>query len=383
MSPTVAIIGGGPAGAACAWRLAGAGVRTLLYEREPDREKPCGGGLTGRAFAAFPRLRELDLPWTEAHDWRMVGPGGRVVDLRLEEPVRILPRRELDGALRREAVKAGAALVCEPVRELSPRTGGGWRINDHAADVLIGAGGMHDPLARRLGLSLARAEQAAAVGRFVAGQFPPRILTQFLPESRGYIWWFPRRDHASFGIELPSPGFDAAFAKRKLAEFAAAHLPGVDVSQGEPYGWTGPAITAWDAPARRWAGPDWLLIGDAAGLCDGTTGEGISYALASGLLAAEAVLQGDPHAYDIRLRLEVVPDLAKATDFQAKLYRPRMLSLSMWMLGRSPTNRRISEDLAHGRQNYLTLRRRIYRSLPRILWESLFSPSPSVPSTPL
>jgi flavin-dependent dehydrogenase len=371
MTLTAAVIGGGPAGAACAWRLARAGVRTLLFERDPEREKPCGGGLTERAFVALPELRDLSLPWLEVCEWQMFGPYRQSVTMNLGQPVRILSRRELDGALRREAAKAGAALVFEPVRRLAPRVGGGWQINDHAADVVVGAGGMRDPVAQHVGMALKREEQAVALGRFVPGRFPPRIITSFLPERRGYLWWFPRPDHASYGLELPATRFDTATAKKILQEFAAKHLPGVDVNQGAPYGWTGPAVAEPSDPLRRYAGPDWLLVGDAAGLCDGTTGEGLSYALASGVLAAEAIARGEPASYERRLRADVLPDLTKAAHLQPKFYRPRLLAMAMWLLKRSPTYRQISRELAHGRQNYLTLRERTLGNGPRICWEAL------------
>jgi geranylgeranyl reductase family protein len=371
MKPTVAVIGGGPAGAVCAWRLAEAGVRTLLFERQPDREKPCGGGLTERAFRALPELANLGLPWVEAREWRLYGPRHQRVDLALDPPIRVVPRRELDGALRRRAVKAGAAFLHEPVRELNPHDGGGWQVNDHAADLVVGAGGMQDPLAKHLGLALEGRELAMAVGRYVPGRFEPRLITQFFPEVHGYAWWFPREDHASLGIVLPAEHFDLKQARQRLDQFAAANLPGIDANAGQPYGWLGPAIQDWAAPQRRFAGPDWLLVGDAAGLCDGTTGEGISYALASGQLAAQAIVQQDPLRYELRLRADIVPDLAKSARLQTRFYRPHRLAAAMWLLRRSRTLQQISRELAHGRQDYLTLSRRLREATARVLWETL------------
>jgi flavin-dependent dehydrogenase len=369
MSPTVAVIGGGPAGATCAWRLARAGVRTLLYERDVTREKPCGGGLTGRAFAALPELAALDLPGTDIETWLLLGPGRGRATLTLTEPFRVVARREFDGALRREAVKAGAALVAEPVRELSRIVGGGWQVNDHAADFVVGAGGMKCPLAKVLDLVLPPEETAVAHGRMAPGEFPPQIVTAFFPAERAYVWWFPRPDHVSFGAVMPGGSFDKQKAQEFLERVArkvgfpeAAHT-------GETYGWTGPAIQDWTSPRRRFAGPDWLLTGDAAGLCDPTTGEGISYALASGGLAADAILGGDAEQYDLRVRLELVPELAKAARLFPKFYRPLVLPSALRLMARSSTARRIAEQLAHGGQDYATLRPRVYESGWRMLAE--------------
>jgi len=372
MSTTVAIIGGGPAGATCAWKLARAGIRTLLYERDPAREKPCGGGLTGRAFAAMPELRQLGLAWTEVRRWRLVDDRNRVVDFVLDEPLAITARRELDAALRREAVKAGAALVREPVRELRPIAGGGWQVNDHAAQVVVGAGGMTDPLVRHLGLELPKEELAAAYGLRVTGQFEPIIYTCFFVEQQGYLWWFPRRDHASYGVVMPHGSFNRQKAQELLASFAAEHLPGVDLMPSESFGWTGPAVRDWQSAKRRYAGADWLLVGDAAGLCDVTTGEGISYALASGAMAAEAILEDNPHLYDYRIRMELAPELAKSARLQRKFFSRWRLNVGMWFLARSRTCRRISQELAHGRQSYLTFKRRMLRECPRMAAEACF-----------
>lgn len=372
MSVTVAIIGGGPAGATCAWKLAKAGVRTLLYERDPGREKPCGGGLTGRAFAALPELRQLGLAWTEARQWRLVGDRNREVDFMLDEPLVITSRRELDSALRREAVKAGAALVREPVRALQPIAGGGWLVNDHAANIVIGAGGMIDPLARKLGLALNKENLAASHGLWVKGQFEPAIVTCFLVSLKGYLWWFPRRDHASYGVVMPHAIFSREKAHEILVSFAAEHLPGVDLASSESFGWTGPAVQDWQDGNRRYAGADWLLVGDAAGLCDVTTGEGLSYALASGSWAAEAILQNNLKIYDYRIRTEMTPELAKSARLQRKFFSRRRLNIGMWFLRRSRTCQRISQELAHGRQSYLTFKKRMLRESPRMLVEACF-----------
>jgi flavin-dependent dehydrogenase len=228
---------------------------------------------------------------------------------------------------------------------------------------------MNDPVARLQRATLARDERATAVGRFVRGAFPPCIVVRFFPDQHGYAWWFTRPDHASLGIELGGGYFDKELAWRLLGQFAAENLPGVEINNGEDYGWSGPAVTNWDA--RVFGGPDWLLVGDAAGLCDVTTGEGISYALASGRLAAESILRDDVAGYPARLREVLVPELAKSARLHPKLYRTWVLRLSVFALSRSRTWRTINAEAAHGFQSYLTLKRRVYLSLPRIAGEMI------------
>jgi len=366
---TVAIVGGGPAGSVCALTLARAGVRTLLFERDCAREKPCGGGLTRRAFKEWPELADLKLNWREVHDFRLVGPSGRVADLALDEPVCILARNELDGALRREAIKAGAALLEEPARAIKRLPSGGWQINDHAADVAIGAGGMNDPVARAMGATLPPEFRAVAVGRFVPGDFEPRIVCRFFPEQQGYAWFFPRPDHASLGVELMHNDFQRDLAWDLLRTFAKENLGGLDVEQGKLYGWSGPAVFDWSEQAQSFGGDDWMLIGDAAGAADVTTGEGLSYALGSGRLAAQSVLMDDVPGYGARLRESLVPELAKSARLHPKFYRTWFLRLSILALSRSRTCRATAADMTHGRQSYLTLKQRVYREMPRMAWE--------------
>ncbi len=366
---TVAVIGAGPAGAACAWTLAQAGVRTLLFERDPDREKPCGGGLTDRAWQAFPELNSLELPFNEVVDFRLVGPSGRVADVPLAKPIRVISRRVLDSALRHAAWSAGASLVREPVRELKKRPGGGWQVNDHAAAIVVGAGGMNDPLARLQGLRLPRTLRGLSVGKFIPGTFAPRIVCRFFPEAYGYAWFFPRADHASLGVELHGTVFDTRRAWDLLHKFAAENLPDVDVDAGTTYGWSAPALDESAFARHVFGGDDWLLAGDAAGLVDPTTGEGLSYALASGRLAARSILLGEAPAYGRRVRALLLPELAKSSRLSPKFYRTWFLRLSLLALSRSRTCRLTAADMASGAQSYLTLKKRVYREMPRIAGE--------------
>jgi len=371
MSRSIAIIGGGPAGAVCALKLAQGGARVWLFERDPQREKPCGGGLTERALRVLPELRGWDLPWLPVRKLSFVSHSGRMTTLEPDEPVHVLPRVELDGALRRKAVEAGAELIAESVDELQPRPGGGWTVNGRSVEILVGAGGMNCPVAKRQGLLLPNASRAIAVGRWVPGQYPPHIICRFFPEFSGYTWWFPRREHASLGIEMPAAFFQTDRAWALLKFFAERNLPGIEVSAGEAYGWTGPIISDQQWAERRLCGTDWLVVGDAAGLVDGTTGEGISYALASGRFAAEAILAGNLAGYEKRLRESLISELAKSARLAKKFYIPWLSRLAVFGLSRSGTARAIACEVAHGRQSYLTLKDRVYKILPRLVYEIL------------
>ena len=128
----------------------------------------------------------------------------------------------------------------------------------------------------------------------------------------------------------------------------------------EPYAWPIPSLGARDLERLDVAGPRWFLLGDAAGLVDPITREGIYFALASGQWAADAWLSGDgPGAYTVRVRDEAAPELARAARLKAGFFRPAFTGLMMHALQQSPGIRRVMADLVAGRQSYAGLKTRL------------------------
>ena len=120
----VAVVGAGPAGAFCAWRLARAGVAVTIFDPSHPREKPCGGGVTPGAFARHPELEELRALGRPSPVVRLRAPAGeRVLSVGLERPIEIFSRRVFDGALLERACKAGAELRAERVGRAGPGRG--------------------------------------------------------------------------------------------------------------------------------------------------------------------------------------------------------------------------------------------------------------------
>ncbi len=248
MPPKVAIIGGGPAGAVCGYYLARAGIDVLIFERQPHREKPCGGGLTLRALKALPNWPDLGVCGANIHQLSLISPNRRCIDLELRDPIHVISRHRLDGALRQMAVSAGATLVAQTAREPRPSSSGGWQVNGHQADIIVGAGGINDPVARHQGLSCPAKRRGQAVGYFVRGAYPQRIVCRFFPGLWGYAWWFPRPDHASLGIELLGDEYTSKkafalirqFVREDLAPLISTQGKKLDLAKAEPYAWAEP-----------------------------------------------------------------------------------------------------------------------------------------------
>jgi flavin-dependent dehydrogenase len=135
-----------------------------------------------------------------------------------------------------------------------------------------------------------------------------------------------------------------------------------------------PALTVESWNGLRIAGEGWALAGDAAGLVDPVTGEGIYFAMRSGELLAEALLDGRPESYPERVwqdfgkSLELGARLSRYFYHEGFLGRPATTRLVEFS-ARSRTFLQLLQDLFDGSQSYNGLGSRLYRTLARTLWE--------------
>jgi flavin-dependent dehydrogenase len=159
-------------------------------------------------------------------------------------------------------------------------------------------------------------------------------------------------------------------------------------AQLESYGWPIPSLRARDFDRERPVGPDWALVGDAAGLVDPITGEGIHYALWSGRRLAELIIESRPNAaarYQRWLQDEVYPELRRAARLKAGFFQPSFLKLVLDGLTRSAAIRSLMVDLIAGQQSYRTLPARLLATLEiGLAWRFLRLPrAPFNPRPPL
>src|ERR1700737_3831677 len=123
---TVAVLGGGPAGAFAAERLAQAGLKTIVFDEKLAWEKPCGGGLTYKAYHQYPFLMHNDAPKKLITQTVLAATGGGEVTLKLKEPLLIYSRYDLNRLLLERAERAGARIEKTRVLEIG-RQATGWR----------------------------------------------------------------------------------------------------------------------------------------------------------------------------------------------------------------------------------------------------------------
>ncbi|MPZ17789.1 MAG: FAD-dependent oxidoreductase [Luteitalea sp.] len=296
-SADVLVIGGGPAGSSCAWKLRQAGVDVLVLDRAVfPRDKVCAGWITPAVADA------LDLDVRDYRRSRTFQPitafrtglmGGALVDTSYDAPVSFgILRREFDHYL---LERSGARLALDVHVNRIEHTAAGWVVNDeYAAPMLVGAGGHFCPVARRL--NGPRREEPVVVANEVefllsAAQMsvcriaPEAPELYFCSDLAGYGWCFRKERVLNVGIGRQDRRRLSEHLQRFVAQLQhAGRLPG-DL----PDGWRGHAYLLYDSSPRTIVADNALLIGDAAGLAYTQSGEGIRPAVESGLLAAQAI----------------------------------------------------------------------------------------------
>lgn len=373
---TIAVVGGGPAGAQAAAGLARVGHRVTIFEEHPGWEKPCGGGVTDKALQRYPYLRDALCGQNLVRECDLTSPRGRHVVLRLDRSIAIYSRRALNALLLERARAAGASVLVQRVVaiEAQPK---GWslRLRDGTAvqaSALVVAAGARGRWP--VGTPLGSHDAMATAGYFIPlDRLPwPRetMVIRFLAGVQGYIWSFPRGDHASIGIcGMLGKGKTAELRARLEAELDRY---GANWRGCEFYAHLLPAPSSQrleDCPVAGRTPVPWAAVGDAAGLVDPITGEGLYYALRSGELLAERWADGvEPEAYAGAVAAELLPELRAAAQISRRFYQGNFLGESVLermvqFSARSPRFQSLLRDLFSGAQGYCGLRSRLYRNL--------------------
>lgn len=373
----VAVLGGGPAGAFAAERLAKAGLRTTVFDEKLAWEKPCGGGLTYKAYQQYPFLIDNNLPKKVVTDFNVAAPQAGGVELGLGRPLVIYSRLDLNRMLLDRAEQAGAQLEQTRVLEIE-RSAGGWVLKTRAgsldADYCIVATGARNPL-RNVGTEWTAADTMYALGYFVASE-QDHVDIQFLPNLEGYIWVFPRSSHLSVGI--CGKGEPAHSLRSRLERYMEEK--GIAYKGAAFYGHMLPSLESSGWKANRVAGDGWMAVGDAGGLVDPITGEGLYYAMRSGDLASQVLLnetcpaESKAQAYRNLLHRDFTADLEFGATLAKRVFLGQFLfnTIPTRMVGflrRSPSFRAVIEDLFAGTQPYLDLKSRLLKGLSGTLAE--------------
>jgi geranylgeranyl reductase family protein len=370
-SSDVAIVGAGPAGAWTACCLARRGASVLLIDPSHPREKPCGGGITARALALVAGAFDVrHLPSVTIRSARFAAsstPASADVSLDGQALV-VASRAEFDGLLLQAARRRGVEVLQSRVTDVRA-VRDGFEIDTAAgprrAGVLVGADGANSLVRRRMAGRFRRDQLSIATGYFAHGVTSTDIVIEFIADPPGYIWSFPRPTHLAIGICAQADRGASASALRQAAARWIRRTGIADGARLEPYSWPIPSLPATDLETLTPAGPGWYLVGDAAGLVDPITREGIYFALLSGEWAAGAIVSADAGSsrrYAAQIREEIGVDLGHAARFKAAFFRPRFTRLLIDALQQSRDVRAVMADLVSGRQGYAGLKWRLART---------------------
>jgi geranylgeranyl reductase family protein len=315
----VLVVGAGPAGSAAAAWSARLGHEVVLADAATfPRDKSCGDGLTPRALAELERLDLAD--WVRGH---VVNRGlrahgfGQTLELpwpggSLPDHGSAVPRTELDDHLRSAALGSGAtgmqgARAVDVVRDGDRVAGvvfdrGGTRHTVRCRRLVV-ADGVRSQLGRVLGRTWHRETVYGVAGRayvdsthsqdpWISSHLELRGMENEL--LSGYGWIFPLGDgQVNIGVgTLATSKRPAGIQLRPLMQlYADARAPA--------FGLSGPlrsptsALLPMGGAVSGVAGPNWALIGDAAGCVNPLNGEGIDYGLETGRLVAQSIHDGE------------------------------------------------------------------------------------------
>ncbi len=349
------VVGAGPGGSSAAHGLATAGLRVLLLEKEKmPRYKPCGGGLTAKVRAA------LDFDFSPAIETTVTQ--GSVAFRR--ERVRVaasagwcVMRDKFDALLAARAVDAGAELRdAAPVAHITFDDGGAQvstRSETLRAAFVVGADGVNGIVRRAAGLPAHRRMAAALEAEMDApsdalDEWRQTLHLDFGVLPWGYAWIFPKAEHLSVGVGALLRSGPPTDLRAVLARYVASEP---SLREARTRFTRGHRIPLGGMIGRHHAGRT-VLVGDAAGIVDPFTAEGIYYAIKSGQIAAQEIAANseqmpvDLSAYTERINREINSDFRYAWWLTQAFYR--MPHLAFRIFARSMKTQGAVAQIADG-----------------------------------
>lgn len=324
----VVIVGGGPAGATLAYELAGGGVAVLLIDEAVfPRPKCCGGGVTAKAAellgeiaggAIEDSISSAIFTFSGSNSFR--GHYDKSIMYTVDRERfdhLLLQRAEAAGADVRQGLTVNNVILADRYADVV--TGAGT----FRGQFVVGADGSRSVVARSMKLGnrdrFVGIETEISVTDQVLSKWKSLVLMDLGRTSKGYAWLFPKKDHLSIGIGAP------AKKARNLKQAYWAFLNSLGLGNYTIRTWSGGVIPMYVGKPRVVEGRV-LLVGDAAGIADPLTGEGLGNALLSAKLAApalrQALLKGASEllAYQKSVEERIVPDIEAARFFSRIIF---------------------------------------------------------------
>lgn len=383
MMNSIAIIGGGPAGATAAEALLETAnpdrggqrkFQVTIFEERQGWEKPCGGGLTAKAARRYPFLLEACAPYTRVKEAELAASTGQAVRFELRAPLLIYSRKVLNHLLLSRAEARGAAIICDHIRGFH-REGSRWRLEGRTAayyaDFVVLAAGARSPLRLSLANPLRPQDFLLTYGFYAPG-YDSLLRVQFFKDFEGYAWAFPRPDHFSIGIAGRAGENRMADLRARLRRFMEDF--GYSSDNAPVFSHVLPALGPQSWRNLRLAGDGWAIAGDAGGLADPLTGEGIYFAMRSGELLAESLLEGAPERYSQRVWQEFGRRHAMGSNLCPRFYQGAFMGKActtrmVEFCARSGAFMNLLQDLFEGTQSYSGLPGRVWKTFAKGIFQ--------------
>ncbi|MFN3813824.1 MAG: geranylgeranyl reductase family protein [Aquificaceae bacterium] len=325
MNYDVVVVGGGPAGSSSAFHLSQKGLKVLLLEKNKlPRFKLCAGCLSKRVEKYLPKGWER-LVLNRVSSGILGYIGKECVETPFNETVAyIVDRAQFDAFFVKRAQENGVQLVEEAEFLSFEKSCGKYKVFTSKgvffADFIVGADGFYSKVSEALGLK--KSKFFKAIEFFTPGELKDKVIIDIGLVEKGYAWIFPKGDVLSVGL--------ASTGRENLLNLLKVYTERRSlISNGKVYGWHIPY-----AESERdvyYGSERVLLVGDAANLADPLLGEGIYYAVLSGLLLSEAIEKEPSKAIRLYKNLlkGVVSELVYAGKIAKIAYRFQRIAYRM------------------------------------------------------
>jgi geranylgeranyl reductase family protein len=346
----VIVAGAGPGGASAAYFLGEQGCKVLVLEKAHlPRYKPCGGGVPNTVFDFFPfdfepvieqNISQATFVYGRRQFTQPVETGSLTMVMRDQFDYHILRQAQADV---REGVEV--ASVAQEADRVKVTTKKG---QTYQARYLVAADGANSPVARSVGLREGKElgvalELETEVDPATLAAYRERFLVGFGYLTAGYYWIFPKAHHLSIGIGTVKRGEKTM---PKLLQEAMNNL-GVSLEKNRRYAHPIPIRTRREQLQQGRV----LLVGDAAGLVDPLTGEGIRHAVESAHIAAKLISEDQVARYTALIEKSYAADLGWARLLSHIIYNTQHFSFD-WIM----RNRLAFTDLIRILANQMTYR---------------------------
>ena len=366
----VVIVGCGPSGSSTAYYLSRQNHDVILLDPKGPNEKTCGGGVPSKCLKFFPEFYKDFTPAKELFNSMIFSfDGNDFCDIPMPGGMGIFSREKHDRHIFNKALEAGAEYKKLKFKSCE-RDGSVWTIKTDAVDIecdfLIGADGATSRVRNRLSQKLPRESYFKAADYLVSKKDLP-LHIGFENDLNGYLWVFPREANCSIGIV----DFDDNSAKRK--DFLKNYFERFGVKESEVIEKRTaliPSLRKEDLKNLEISGDGWALVGDAAGLAEPITGEGIYYAMRSGKFLAECLKEGWDYN---KLWQKEFKQIVTEASISRRAFKIVNKSYMKFFIKRSALMRRMTGDYLAAFENGNIQRLKFFTSLPLIFLQALIS----------